>query len=53
MIVYQGETYTPTANITIANILFNMVISKNGACFICIDLSKFYLITPFNNKSDN
>ena len=33
-------------------ILLNSVIYKNGACFIYIDLSNFYLITPFNNKSD-
>ena len=42
----------PTADITTSKLLLNIVISTNGARFICIDLSNFYLITPFNNKSD-
>ena len=50
---YQGETYTPTDYITTAKLLLNSVISTNGACFIWIDLSNFYLVTPLNNKSDH
>ena len=53
LINYQGETYTPTADLTTAKILINSVISTNGDRFICIDLSNFYLTTPFNNKSDH
>ena len=49
----QGEIYTLTADTTTAKLLLNRVISKNGAHFICIDLSNIYLITPFNNKSDH
>ena len=53
LINYQRETYTPTADITTDKLLLNIVISKNGARFICIDLSNFYLITPFNRKNDH
>ena len=42
----------PTADITTAKLLLNSFISTNGAHFIYIDLSNFYLITPFNKKSD-
>ena len=48
----QGETYTPTADLTTAKFLLNIIISTNRARFICIDLSNFDLITPFNKKSD-
>ena len=49
---YQGETYTPTTDLTTTKLLCNSVISTNRVRFNCIDLSKFYLFTPFNNKSD-
>ena len=52
IINYQGETDTQTADITTANTLLNSIISANGARFICIDWSKSYRITPFNNISD-
>ena len=48
----QGETHTPTADLATAKILLNSVLYTNGACFICIDLSNFYIITPFNNNSE-
>ena len=46
-------TYSPTADLATDKLLLNSVIYTNGACFICIDLSNFYLITPFNNKRDH
>ena len=49
LIDYPGETYTPTADLTTAKLLLNSVISTEGARFLCIDLSNFYLITPFSS----
>ena len=51
-IIYQGETYTPTSDLTISKLLLDSVISMDSARFIWIDLSNFNLITPFNNKSE-
>ena len=51
LIDHQVENYTPTTGIITAKFLLNSLISANSACLICIDLSNFYLITPFNNKS--
>ena len=53
LINQQVENYTPTADIITSKLLLNSVIYAKGACFICIYLSNFYLITPFNNKSDH
>ena len=43
---YPGEAETPTADMLVANILFNSVISKRGAKFMTMDISNFYLMTP-------
>ena len=43
-IKYPGEVATPTADMLVAKILFNSVISTQGARFIYI--SNFYLMTP-------
>ena len=51
LIVYNGETYTPTSDQTTAKILFNNVVSTPGATFFCLDLSNFYLETPFTHPS--
>ena len=51
LIVYLGETYTPTADQTTAKILFNNVVSTPGATFFCLDLANFYLETPFTHPS--
>ncbi len=40
---YPGETYTKTADLTSAKILFNSVISTPDARFMGIDLKDFYL----------
>ena len=52
LINYQGGTHKSTSDLTTSKLLLNSVISANGARFIFIDLSNFYLIAPFNNKSD-
>jgi hypothetical protein len=42
----QKEVATPTADMLVAKILFNRVISTRGAWFMTIDISNFYLMTP-------
>ena len=43
---YPGEVATPTADMLVAKILFNSVVSTNGAKFMTMDISNFYLMTP-------
>lgn len=43
---YPGEVGTPTANMLVAKILFNSIISTPGTWFMTIDFSNFYLNTP-------
>ena len=38
---YPGEVTAPTAEILVAKLLFNSVISTNGAKFMTIDISNF------------
>ena len=43
---YPGEVATPTAEMLVAKILFNSVVSTKGAKFMTMDISNFYLNTP-------
>ena len=43
---FTGEVATPTANMLVAKILFNGVVSTKGARFMTMDISNFYLNTP-------
>ena len=43
---YPGEVATPTADMLVAKVLFNSVVSSLGAKFMTIDISNFYLNTP-------
>lgn len=43
---YPGKVGTPTAEMLVAKILFNSVISTPGTKFMTMDISNFYLITP-------
>jgi hypothetical protein len=43
---YPGEVATPTADMLVAKILFNSVISTPGARFMTMDISNFCLMTP-------
>ena len=47
-LAYPGPTDTETAEIQIANLLFNSTISTKGGRFMCIDIKDFYLGTPTN-----
>jgi hypothetical protein len=46
LIGYPGDVSTPTADMTTAKILFNIVISTPDARFMCTDVKDFYLNTP-------
>ena len=43
---YLGEVATPTADMMVAKLLFNSVISTPNAKFMTMDISNFYLMTP-------
>ena len=43
---YSGAVATPTAEMLVARMLFNSVISTAGARFMTMDISNFYLNTP-------
>ena len=43
---YPGAVATPTADMLVAKLLFNSVISTKGARFMAINISDFYLMTP-------
>jgi len=43
---YPGEVATPTADMLVAKMLFNSVVSTKGARFMTLDNSNFYLMTP-------
>jgi hypothetical protein len=42
---YPGKVATPTAEMLVAKMLFNSVISTKGAQFMTMDISNFYLMT--------
>ena len=43
---YPGEVATPTAEMLVAKLLFNNVVSTPGAKFMTMDISNFYPMTP-------
>ena len=43
---YPGEVVTPTAEMLVAKLLFNSVVSTPGAKFMTMDIPNFYLMTP-------
>jgi hypothetical protein len=45
---YPGEVATPTAEMLVAKMLFNSVISTRGAWFMTMDISNFYLMIPLH-----
>ena len=48
LIEYPGELMTRTADLTTSKILWNSVLSTEGAKFMGIDISNFYLGTPMD-----
>jgi hypothetical protein len=47
---YPDKVGTPTADMLLAKILFNSVISTKGARFMTGDIKNFYLMTPLKQK---
>jgi hypothetical protein len=45
---YPGKVATPTAEMLVAKMLFNSIISTKGAHFMTMDISNFYLMTPLH-----
>jgi hypothetical protein len=45
---YPGKVATPTAEMLVAKMLFNSIISTRGAWFMTMDISNFYLMTPLH-----
>ncbi len=45
---YQGDCGTPTADLLTVKLLFNSIVSTEGAKFITIDINNFYLMTPMD-----
>jgi hypothetical protein len=43
LITYKGNTSTQTANLTTSKLLWNSVLSMDGARYMCIDIKKIYL----------
>lgn len=43
---YTGEVGTPTTQILLIKIMLNSVVSTDGAKFMAINISDFYLNTP-------
>ena len=44
-----GAVATPTVEMLVAKMLFNSVISTKDACFMTMDISNFYLMTPLHH----
>jgi len=42
---YPGEVATPTADMLIAKMLFNIVVSTKGVKFMTLNIFEFYLMT--------
>ncbi len=45
---YPGKEATPTTEMLVAKMLFNIVISTKDAQFMTMDISNFYLMTPLH-----
>ncbi len=48
LIDYPGELTTRTADLTTTKLLWNSVISTEGARYLCLDIKNFYLGTPMD-----
>jgi hypothetical protein len=48
LITYRGNTYTCTADLTTSKLLWNSILSTNGAQYMCIDIKNFYLLVALD-----
>ena len=47
---YPEDCGTPTADLLTVKLLLNIVISTDGARFMILDISNFYLMNPLKRK---
>ena len=45
---FPGDVTTYTADLMTSKLVFNSVLSKTNAKFMCADISNFYLYNPMN-----
>jgi hypothetical protein len=45
---YPGELLTCTANLTMSKLMWNSILSTEGAKYMCLDIKNFYLTTPLD-----
>jgi hypothetical protein len=48
LINYPGELSTQTADLTTSKLMWNSVLSKEGARYMCLDIKNFYLTAPLD-----
>ncbi len=48
LINYPGELSTRTADLTTSKLIWNSVLSTEGAKYMCLDIKNFYLTAPLN-----
>ena len=48
LINYPGELSTRTANLTTSKMMWNSVLSTEGAKYMCLDIKNFYLSAPLD-----
>ncbi len=48
LINYPGELTTKTADLTTSKMMWNSVLSTEGAKYMCLDIKNFYLTAPLN-----
>ena len=48
LINYPGELSTRTADLTTSKLMWNSVLSTEGAKYMCLDIKKFYLSAPLD-----
>ncbi len=48
IINYPGKLSTKTANLTTSKLMWNSVLSTEGAKYMCLDIKKFYLAAPLS-----
>ena len=48
LITYKGNTSTQTADLTTSNLLWNSVLSTEGAQYMCLDIKNFFLMAALD-----
>jgi hypothetical protein len=48
LITYPGELWTRTADLTTSKLMWNSVLSTEGAKYMCLDIKNFYLSAPLD-----